>query len=518
MKLLPLLTILLFVASITKAQFSIQQYTTLKNPEASVSSADGQFLYASHARGLTVCSISPSSKTLKTVQTIALEGGCQDALITPDQQFILAASFEDNAILIYKRATNGQLNPYKTYKNVIDGTRFQQPTALVLSPSGNYLFFNSDRTLFTFRFRAGQLEYITQSTLTRNYHGRVYFSPDNQHVFINNYEEDGSCPLPILTLNEQTGLLETVGCIEEEAYFIPNSYWDFFGERKQHHVKAILDYMSFSPDGKDVYMDGYETSENGGSSSILHYRWINGQLKLQDAYYQLDKKYKINSTKNMYLDGNGDYLYLLIGGSDSGVFIFKRNPSTGALSFVRAFYKVENLPKLVSPHKISFSPDNQAAFISNYFGGNIMVLKNQVGQPSPQKKLLVAPSPPAPVGDYSNNTTNQHSNSNPNNSSSNSNCQFPSLQAAELAPLEQQFQNLPTEQAGYDYLLKELQNKCLQTVQVMRLARLLEVEYLRLEFVKFAYYYTTDLEHYYLLDSLFTSTRLKTAFKKYLEE
>ncbi len=502
----------------TFAQFTIQEYNSIRNPETSVVSEDGQQLYVAQSKGLTVYSIDQQTKALAILQTIQQENGLGDACITPDNRFVLASCYGKNAIAVYRRAENGKLTLYKFHANTIDGITIKKPSSLVLSPSGRYLFVDCDRTLFTFRFQEGELEYITQNTLEGSYHGQVYFSPDNKHVFIDRYGSAQECYMTILTLDEQTGQLETVDCLEDDKYPIPGSYFDFFGERRQYMVSARLDYLTFSPDGKDVYMYGTEHSDNGGEAAIMHYKWINGQLRLQKAYYGLDTKYKVNGMKNMYLDGSGDYFYVLSGGEDSGIFIFKRDPTTGSLTFVKAYYKLQNLPRIVSPYRISFSPDNKGVFVSNYFGGNVLVLKNKAGKPGPQKRPLIEPSPPAPITNNTNDSDINYNNQQSNNQTPlDQGCEFPIISTDEIAQIDQALKAFSTEKERYDYALKKLQNRCLQTMQVLRIARLFEVEYLRLELTKFAYYYTADVENFYLLDTLFTSNRLKAAFKKHLE-
>ncbi|MFK7796300.1 MAG: beta-propeller fold lactonase family protein [Aureispira sp.] len=516
MKLLSFVSLLLLCLGTTHAQFSIQQYQSIRSPETSAISTDGQYFYVSESNGIIVYKIDATTRKLETLQTIKTKNDRGDVILTPDNKFILASSYGANAVVVYKRANDGKLSLHQSYTNIGQAT-LKKPMDLVLSPSGRYIFVTCDRTLFTFRFEAGQLTYVEQNTLDGSYHGTVYFSPDNKHVFIEDYKSGTpNCYMPILTLDESTGHLEVVGCLDQNKHYpIPNAYWDFFGERRQYKVSADLDYLAFSPEGKDVYMYGVENHSNGGSAAVMHYRWINGQLTLQKAYYGLEKKYRINGMKNIYLDGSGDYMYVLSGGEDSGIFIFKRNTITGDLTFVQSFEKLKNFPRIITPYRISFSQDNKAVYVSNYFGGNVMVLENKAGKAGPSKKTVVPP--PAPIVNPS--IDQKPIDNNPSNTvvTTNDNCEFPSIASNELARLENALQALATEQERYDYLLKQLQNRCVQTVQVLRLGRAFEVEYLRLEFVKFAYYYTADLENFYLLDTLFTSTRLKQSFKKYLE-
>lgn len=516
MKLLSFISLLLLYLGTTQAQFSIQQYQSIRSPETSAISADGQYLYVAESNGIMVYKIDASTRKLATLQHLKTKHDRGNIVLTPDNNFILASSYGADAVVIYKRAKDGKLSLHQSYTTIGQAT-IEEPMDLVLSPSGRYIFVTCDRTLFTFRFEAGQLTYVEQNTLEGSYHGTVYFSPDNKHVFIDYYKSNTpNCYMPILTLQEQTGHLEVVGCLDQNKHYpIPNAYWDFFGERRQYKVSADLDYLAFSPDGQDVYLYGVENHSNGGSAAVMHYRWINGQLTLQKAYYGLKQKYRINGMKNIYLDGSGDYMYVLSGGEDSGIFIFKRNTSTGALTFVQSFEKLKNFPRIITPYRISFSPDNKAVYVSNYFGGNVMVLENKAGKTGPSKKIVRPPNPPIinpsgnqkPIDNTASNTI----------TTTNNNCEFPSISSNELARLEQALQALTIEQERYNYLLKQLQNRCLQTVQVLRLGRAFEIEYLRLEFVKFAYYYTADLENFYLLDTLFTSTRLKQSFKKYLE-
>lgn len=516
MKFLYALLGLFLLANTVAAQITIKEYKSLRSPSNSAVSAKGEHFYVSESKGISVFTIDPTTKKLDLLQNIPSEKGLGSVVLTPDNQFVLATGYSDNSIFLYQRAANGTLKLHQSYVGNIGRATLKNPHSLVISPSGRYLFVNCDQTLFTFRLQHGQLDYVAENVLTGSYHGRVYFSPDNKHVFISDYGSAQQCYNTILTLDEQTGQLTIVDCLDKnDRYFIPGTFFNALSGPKQHSVRAALEYMSFSPDGKDVYMYATESYDNGGRGAFMHYRLINGKFEFQKAYRELDIKYQLNTIKNMYLDGSGDYFYVLTGSSEAGVFIFKRNRSTGGMTFVKSFRKLDNLPRIGTPYRVSFTPDNKGVYISNYFGANVMVVENKDAQPSPFKRPVQQQDLPRPVVDHSSN--HPPINSTTNSNTSTEDCQFPSFSKANFNDLEQALKQLSSDQDRYDLLLKEVQNNCLQTVQILRLARALEVEYLRLEFAKFAYYYTSDLENFDLLDSLFTSNRLQQAFYKYLE-
>jgi 6-phosphogluconolactonase (cycloisomerase 2 family) len=505
--------------STAMAQVEIKSYTKyISSPSNSAISEDGNYYYVEHGKGLGVYKINPQTKLLENIQEVKVEGGSTNLVLTPDNQFVLTTGYKEAMLVIYKRnASDGKLSLYKRYAKTRDGKELMNKVSnLVISPSGRYLFLESDRTLMTLRFEDGAISYVEKHELKRSYHGTVTFSPDNKHVFIGNYHFDGNSDNTILTLDEATGKLQIKGSLSQD-YLIPGTTFYIDGEKRQYNVSPMLEYMAFSPEGKDVYMQGSEWYSNGSRSAFMHYRWINGTLTLQKAYYKLPPTFQIETMKNIYLDGSGGYLYILTGGDASGVHVFKRDMDTGALTFVKSFFKKNGLSRIVTPYRASFSPDNQQVYISSFFGGNIITLENKDGKPSPKKtKPNNNYNQPKPV--VNNNSSNNSNNNNSNNSNTpQTDCQYTQISTTEIARIEARIAELETEQARYDYALKAVQNRCLETLQVLKLARLFEVEYMRLEFVKFAYYYTSDLENFYLLDTLFTNNRLKQAFKKSME-
>ncbi|CAA6808554.1 MAG: High-affnity carbon uptake protein Hat/HatR [uncultured Aureispira sp.] len=519
MRLFNLIFLLLSVLNTSIGQVEIKSYTKyISSPSNSAISEDGNYYYVAHGKGLGIYKINPQTKLLENIQEIKIERGATNLILTPDNQYVIRTGYSEAILVVYKRnASDGKLSLYKKYTQTKDGKALMNKVSdFAISPSGRYLFLESGRTLMTLRFEDGGISYVEEHVLKGSYHGTVTFSPDNKHVFIENYHFDGNSHNTILTLDETTGKLQVKGSLSED-YLIPGTTFYIYGEKRQYNVSPILEYMAFSPDGKDVYMEGSEWYPNGSRGAFMHYRWINGKLTLQKAYYKLPPTFQIETMKNIYLDGSGGYLYILTGGEASGVHVFKRNEDTGALTFVKSFFKKNNLPRIVTPYRASFSPDNQHVYISSFFGGNIITLENKGGKPSPKKSKPNNNYNQEPKPVVHHNSGNNSSNNSNNSNASQTDCQHTQISTTEITRIEERLMELDTEQARYDYALKAVQNRCLATLQVLKLARLFEVEYMRLEFVKFAYYYTSDLDNFYLLDTLFTNDRLKQAFKKSME-
>jgi len=517
MKLLNLIYFYLIFISIASAQIEIKGYTKyVANPRESVISQDGKYMYLSNGKGLGVYEIDAGTHLLKNIQNEGLgkeDGGSSAVVISVDNKFLVTTSYGDNTIYVYKRNSNdGKITLYKSYRNKIGEINIEKPTSLSISNNGRFICLKSGKKLLTLRFREGDLEYHNESKV--GYLGKVHFSPDNKHAFVQEYGKIDDCPRTVLEFNEQTGIFQVVTCLQWQIP-VAGFYYDVDNNKRSCYVIPQLDEVAFSADGKDVYMLGSHMKESGSAGAFAHYRWVNGELKVQKAYSHLAQEYQIGTLKNIYVDGSGDYLYILTGGDDSGIHVFKRDQGTGALTKVKSFRKRDGLSRIVTSYRMSFSEDNQYAYVSNYFGGNVVVLKNSGAKPSPKKNKPNNNNQPSPIV---NNDSNDKSNHNSDNAVlQQGDCQYASITTAEITRMEERLSNLETEQARYDYALKTLQNRCLQTVQVLRLARIFEVEYMRLELVKFAYYYTSDVENFYLLDTLFTNDRLKQAFKKSME-
>lgn len=513
MRLFNLIFLCLGLVNLASAQIEIKGYTKyIENPSESIISDDGQTMYVANGKGLRVYEIDATTHLLKKIQDLE-EGGSGGGVISPDNKFIITTNYGDDAIFVYERnPTDGKLSLYKSYENKIGQAILEEPSSLSMSNNGRFVCLKSGKKLLSLKFAAGELTYHNESDI--GYFAKVHFSPDSKHAFVEEYGKIDDCPRTVLSFDEQMGTFEVVACLQWQIP-VAGSYYDVDNNKRSCYVIPELQEVAFSPDGKDVYMLGSHMKERGSAGAFAHYRWVNGELKVQKAYSHLAETYQIGTLKNIYVDGSGDYLYILTGGDDSGIHVFKRDQGTGALTKVKSFRKRDGLSRIVTAYRMSFSQDNQYAYVSNYFGGNVVVLKNSGAKPSPKKSRPNKNNQPKPIVN-TNPNHNSNNSSNNNNNSTNA-CQYTSITTEEITRVEERLNNLDTEQARYDYALKALQNRCMETVQVLRLARVFEVEYMRLEFVKFAYYYTSDVENFYLLDTLFTNDRLKDAFKKTVE-
>lgn len=514
MRLFNLICFYLGFVSLVSAQIEIKGYTKyIENPSESIITNDGRYMYVSSGKGLEVYQIDPSTHLLTKIQAINKKGN-RGGVLSLDNKFLITAHYSENTIFVYKRnATDGTLSTYKSYPNKVGQGIIDDPSSFSMSKNGRFICLKSGKKLLTLKFVAGELSYHNESEI--GYFAQVHFSPDNKHAFVEEYGKIDDCPRTVLSFDDERGIFEVVACLQWQIP-VAGFYYDVDNNKRSCYVVPSLQEVTFSPDGKDVYMLGSHMKESGSAGAFAHFRWINGELKAQKAYSHLAETYQIGTLKNIYVDGSGDYLYILTGGDDSGIHVFKRDQGTGALTKVKSFRKRDGLSRIVTAYRMSFSEDNQYVYVSNYFGGNIVTLKNSGAKPSPKKSQSNQNNQPKPIVNVNPNN-NSNDNSNNSNNTSTNDCQYTSITNEEIRRIEERLNNMETEQARYDYALKALQNRCLETVQVLRLARVFEVEYMRLEFVKFAYYYTSDVENFYLLDTLFTNDRLKDAFKKAME-
>lgn len=488
------------------AQLSIKGYKSIKSPSDIVLSNDNQFMYLLHYLSIGVYKIDPKTKQPQSIQQLSLDA--VDLKLSPDGRFAWVVM--RNRIQSYRVDPNkGTLTLAQTYENTIGQASIADCDNWVISPSGRFVLFSEDKTLYLLRMNEGRLSYWRQYPLSQQNFGGIAFSPDERWVYINGFESN--CELAVVAFDANSGNLQVAQCLERHVD-IPGHYYQSLSGRTLHYARPEFDNLTLSPDGKDVYLQGSETIDD--NAVMLHYRWQNGQLNLVKTYRNLYKPLADSkSIRSLHLDGSGHFMYAFTGSRESGVYTYRRDPNSGALSFVTSFERVKGYARVLRPYKIAFSSDNRHVYIANFFGGNVMILENNAATASPKPLLSPQPTittanPPVPT----NPTNNPSPATSPASSSPVLACTGNAMDRAALQQLEQQLLSMSSEEARYDYALKELQNHCLEVIQVLRIAKVFEVEYRRLKFVEFMYYYLTDTADYPLLEVLFSNDRLKAAF------
>ena len=499
------------------AQVRVKGYSTyMKYPDRSEVSRDGKFFYISNSVGVEVFKRSQQTGLLERIhQFKSGREGLNEIHLTPDNQFAVVTDYVGNRIIIFKRnATTGKLAVFKSYTNTINGgVNFSKPTHLSMSPNGSYITFSSgesrDSFLVVAKLKNGNLSLAEKKM---GEYSKVFFSPNGEFALTSRSNAGYECGYNVMKMTANGNLID-IGCLEgmvRTNRLKPNTN-PYRRERQYESVHLSMHSITFSPDGRDVYMQGsHFPTDTRSHAAIIHFRWMNGQLRRQKNYLDLYKKHGLYSMSNLWLDSSGDYLYVgTTGKENSGVFAFKRNTVTGSLQFQNSLLRKNNLSRLFRAHQASFSPDNKHIYVSSFHGGYVIVLHNPNGKPGVKTNIDM------PKDDIVDDTIIDHDGSVGDDSSDKNtgNCNGITVGLNKLNQFEAQLKQQNGEKARLEYALLNFEKYCFQTIQVAHLAQTFQSEYMRLEFVKFMYYYSSDSENFYLLNSLFKNERMKQSLE-----
>jgi len=223
--------------------------------------------------------------------------GAMGVAISPDGKSVYVAGFFDNAIAIFSRdPASGALTQLAAPNGCIadagDGVACQDGLGL-FGPSG------------------------------------VTVSPDNAHVYVASFASG----LTVFARNPVTGALTQLpapdGCISEWGGGASDCT-DAYGPVSPTSVLV-------SPDGKFVYTLGLNGdaigvfARNKATGKLTQLPAPEGCLALNGDGVTCKSALAIDDPRDLSISKNGKHLYVASGGSDA-VAVFKRNPTTGALT------------------------------------------------------------------------------------------------------------------------------------------------------------------------------------------
>jgi 6-phosphogluconolactonase (cycloisomerase 2 family) len=171
-------------------------------------------------------------------------GGAVNVIITPDNDQVIAAGFNENAITIFNRNTNGVLKYSQTLLNGKEGVKNMiAPQGLTVSPDGNYLYAacGGGNAIIVFakndQGRYSYIQSISNSDDVSGLGGAGYIttSPDGTHVFV--ASEADNAVVTLAKLND--GTLKILSVLKSE------------GKKKDDEFNGAAS-VYVSPDGKHL--------------------------------------------------------------------------------------------------------------------------------------------------------------------------------------------------------------------------------------------------------------------------
>jgi len=170
-------------------------------------------------------------------------GGAVNVVITPNNSQVIVAGFNENAITIFNRNSNGALAHTQTLINGKDDIKNMiAPQGLAMSPDGNYLYVacgGGNAVVVFARNTQGRYSYI-QSLSNANDNvsafggaGAVTVSPDGKRIFV--ASETDNAVVSLKKLND--GTLKILSVLQSEG-------------RKKGNERNGAASVNVSPDGK----------------------------------------------------------------------------------------------------------------------------------------------------------------------------------------------------------------------------------------------------------------------------
>ncbi len=252
--------------------------------------------------------------------------GVEDLVLTPDGKHLYAAGRADDAVAAFERdATTGALTFVEREKNGLGGvTGLDRPLALDVSPDGMHLYVASG----------------------------------------SNANFAGSDALTLFTRDAATGALTFV-----EAYVEGAAQ----GAATIDGIDQVSD-VKVSPDGKHVYaaaeVDTLAGPRGNGNDWIARFDRdaATGKLTWKEriAGFKIcpTSPFGADAESFMVFGSEGIRLYVLKNWADNGVAAFRRDPMTGALTFLDGACELDPDPIGLSlPRKLGISPLGEDLYV-----------------------------------------------------------------------------------------------------------------------------------------------------------
>jgi 6-phosphogluconolactonase (cycloisomerase 2 family) len=240
-------------------------------------------------------------------------GSVRNAIISAGGQHLYAAGFSDAAIPIFSRSANGALTYLGMAQNGIGGTQgLSGVNDLELSPDGQFLYaagyYDGTVSVFSRNTATGALTWV-QTIGGLPGAVNLALSPDGAHLYLAVFF---ASELQVYSRNPGTGMLTFL---------------------ETHSEPGIID-LELSPDGANLYLTAYYSNElhlydrNTATGALTPAGVIQdgtgGVDGLAGAYY-------------LSVSPDGKHVYVT-GYADNAVAGFSRNATTGALTFINAWF------------------------------------------------------------------------------------------------------------------------------------------------------------------------------------
>jgi 6-phosphogluconolactonase (cycloisomerase 2 family) len=280
---------------------------------------------------------------------------------------------EDSLAVFSRNETTGILTFVEAIRDGVECDCLTEAYGVTISPDASHLYVVSEDddtlALFSRSTTTGRLTLVTEfrftfNTSRLNKPNDVVVSPDGKHIYVANIGN----VLTTFSRNSTTGV----------PTFVDAIYSSDLGANSDALNRATE--LFISPDGKYIYVAG----SFGNAIGVFSRNSTTGVLTFVEM--QQDGVGEVEGILNTYSIGispDGDHVY---GGGYSGdsLAVFRRNSTTGSLTFVEAIFSTDpGIDGLDGPANLTVSPDGKHLYVSDYNGDAVTVFAGAAGSANP---------------------------------------------------------------------------------------------------------------------------------------
>jgi 6-phosphogluconolactonase (cycloisomerase 2 family) len=287
--------------------------------------------------------------------------------ISPDGAHIYVAAYDDASLAVFSRNAATGLLTFVEYKtNGRDGvTGLSGAEGVVVSPDGNFVYvageFDSSVAVFRRNPTTGTLTFVE---CKRDGSGGVdglggaaflTMSPDGNHVYAVGLNDNS---VAVFSRNPTTGTLTFVECKKD-------------GSGGVDGLSGACG-VAISPDGRSVYVAGYRDNAVAAFSRNLTTGALTYMGCSKDGSGGVDG---LEGAAAVTVSPDGGSVYVASYGDDA-VAVFSRNAATGALSYVECKKdgsgSVDGLDFAIG---VAISPDGSDVYVTGYYDAAVAVFR-----------------------------------------------------------------------------------------------------------------------------------------------
>ena len=348
----------------------------LNNASSVDISPDGQFIYVSSFDDDAITVFERNSDgSLVFVETQKNEvagisglGGTYDVKVSPDNRHVYATGKEENSIVYFsKDESTGRLTllgKYEDNSNNIDG--IQGAYLMDFTPDGNYLYVlgqdENALAVFARNVNDGSLSLIQvirnnqNGNNSMNFPVNVTVSPDGRQVLVTSYADNA---ITWFDRNSTTGSLIYAGSLSNEDI--------------AEGVLLGVSGLSVSKDGRNVYV----TSSDGGSVEVFSRNQNTGHLAFMNSFSESENNVSgLEGAVAITVSADDQQVYATGTGSNALV-VFNRSTTTGELTYQETLVDGEqNITDLDFPVALAVSDKFDEVYVAD-FGSNSLLSFNR---------------------------------------------------------------------------------------------------------------------------------------------